>query len=33
MANTLKYLALSTIAAVDDVRVRRAVAYGIPYQR
>jgi peptide/nickel transport system substrate-binding protein len=34
MANTLKYLALSTmIKPFDDVRVRQAVAYGIPYQK
>ena len=34
MANTLKYLALSTITKpFDDVRVRQAVAYGIPYQK
>jgi peptide/nickel transport system substrate-binding protein len=34
MANTLKYLALSTIIKpFDDVRVRQAVAYGIPYQK
>ena len=33
MANTLKYLAISTvIKPFDDVRVRRAVAYAIPYQ-
>jgi peptide/nickel transport system substrate-binding protein len=33
MANTLKYLALSTIIKpFDDVRVRKAVAYAIPYQ-
>ena len=34
MANTLKYLVLSTITKpFDDVRVRQAVAYGIPYQK
>jgi peptide/nickel transport system substrate-binding protein len=34
MANTLKYLALSTtIKPFDDVRVRQAVAHGIPYQK
>jgi peptide/nickel transport system substrate-binding protein len=34
MANTLKYLALSTIIKpFDDVRVRQAVAYAIPYQK
>lgn len=33
MANTLKYLALSTvIKPFDDVRVRRAIAAAIPYQ-
>jgi peptide/nickel transport system substrate-binding protein len=33
-ANTLKYLTLSTITKpFDDVRVRQAVAYGIPYQK
>lgn len=32
MANTLKYVALSTIIKpFDDVRVRRAIAYAIPY--
>ena len=34
MANTLKYLVLSTITKpFDDVGVRQAVAYGIPYQK
>jgi peptide/nickel transport system substrate-binding protein len=34
MANTLKYLALSTIIKpFDDVRVRQAIAYAIPYQK
>ena len=34
MANTLKYLALSTvIKPFDDVRVRQAIAFGIPYQK
>ena len=34
MANTLKYLALSTITKpFDDVRVRQAIAYAIPYQK
>jgi peptide/nickel transport system substrate-binding protein len=33
MANTLKYLALSTIIKpFDDVRVRKAIAYAIPYE-
>lgn len=33
MANTLKYLAISTITKpFDDVRVRQAIAYAIPYQ-
>ena len=33
MANTLKYLSMSTIIKpFDDVRVRRAVAYAIPYK-
>ncbi len=33
MANTIKYLTLSTITKpFDDVRVRQAIAYGIPYQ-
>ncbi len=34
MANTLKYLALSvTTKPFDDVRVRQAVAYAIPYDK
>ncbi|MET0277001.1 MAG: ABC transporter substrate-binding protein [Pseudorhodoplanes sp.] len=34
MANTLKYLALSTIIKpFDDVKVRQAIAYAIPYQK
>jgi peptide/nickel transport system substrate-binding protein len=34
MANTLKYLALSTvIKPFDDVRVRQAIAFSIPYQK
>ena len=34
MANTLKYLALSTITKpFDDVRVRQAIAHAIPYQK
>jgi peptide/nickel transport system substrate-binding protein len=34
MANTLKYVALSTITKpFDDVRVRQAIAYAIPYQK
>lgn len=33
-ANTLKYLALSTIIKpFDDVRVRQAIAYAIPYEK
>lgn len=33
-ANTLKYLALSTvIKPFDDVRVRQAIAYAIPYEK
>ncbi|BCP54014.1 ABC transporter substrate-binding protein [Kaistia sp. 32K] len=33
MANTLKYLAISTIIKpFDDVRVRQAIAFAIPYQ-
>lgn len=34
MVNTLKYLALSTvIKPFDDVRVRQAIAWAIPYQK
>jgi peptide/nickel transport system substrate-binding protein len=34
MANTIKYLTLSTVTKpFDDVRVRRAIAYAIPYQQ
>jgi peptide/nickel transport system substrate-binding protein len=34
MANTVKYLALSTVMKpFDDVRVRQAIAYAIPYQK
>ena len=34
MANTLKYLALSvTTKPFDDVRVRQAIAYAIPYEK
>jgi peptide/nickel transport system substrate-binding protein len=34
MANTIKYLTLSTITKpFDDIRVRQAIAYAIPYEK